>query len=237
MTARSPTKPQLSGNLAIIPAAAVFDLRLIHADIRVLAALCTYADKNGKCWPSTRTLASRTGISDRHVRTCLRNLERLDYIKTKRRPGLSSMYRIPRNWTAGVPRNPTAGVEPNPGTGVPEPRNPTAGDPGTGLPPNGNKNDIKNDIPPISGFEDFWQAYPSRRPHSNPKAPAKKKFEASVGGGVAPADIIRGAKNYALYVEHEDTDPKYICQAQTWLNQERWTDHQEIPADDSDVIH
>ncbi len=145
MTARPPTKPRRSGDLAIVPAAAVFDLRLIHADIRVLAALCAYADKQGRCWPSTPTIASRTGISERHVRTCLRNLERFEYIKTERRPGLSSMYRIPRNWAAGVPRNLTAGVEPNPGTGVPEPRNPTAGDPGTGVPPNVIKNDIKND--------------------------------------------------------------------------------------------
>ncbi len=145
MTARPPTKPRRSGDLAIVPAAAVFDLRLIHADIRVLVALSTYADKQGRCWPSTPTIASRTGMSERHVRTCLRNLERFEYIKTERRPGQSSMYRIPRNWAAGVPRNPTAGVGPNPGTGLPEPRNPTAGDPGTGLPPNVIKNDTNND--------------------------------------------------------------------------------------------
>ena len=65
----------------------------------------------------------------------------------------------------------------------------------------------------------------------------KKKFEAAAGGGVAPADIIRGAKNYALYVENESLNRKYVCQAVTWLNQKRWTDHQETPADDSDVIH
>ena len=230
MTARPPTKPRRSGDLAIILAAAVFDLRLIHADIRVLAALSTYADKDGKCWPSEPTIASRTGISERHVRTCLRNLERFEYIEIERRPGLSHMYRIPRNWTAGVEID-------TPELDCRGPRNPTAGDPGTGVPPNDIKNDTKNDIPTISGFEGFWRAYPSRKPHSNPKAPAKKKFEASVGGGVAPADIIRGAKNYALYVEHERLNPKYICQAQTWLSQERWTDHQETPADDSDVIH
>ncbi len=76
MTARPPTKPRRSGDLAIVPAAAVFDLRLIHADIRVLTALSAYADKQGRCWPSTPTIASRTGMSERHVRTCLRNLER-----------------------------------------------------------------------------------------------------------------------------------------------------------------
>ena len=64
MTARPPTKPRRSGHLAIVPAAAVFDLRLIHADIRVLTALSAYADKQGRCWPSTSTIA----ISNRRKR-------------------------------------------------------------------------------------------------------------------------------------------------------------------------
>ncbi len=134
MTARPPTKPRRSGDLAFIPAAAVFDLRLSNADIRVLAALSAYADKEGRCWPATPTLADRTGMSERHIRTSLRNLETFDYIETEKRPGQSSMYRIPRNYTAGVPRKQAAGVEPDPGTILPEPRNPTAGDPGTPLP-------------------------------------------------------------------------------------------------------
>jgi hypothetical protein len=157
MTTRPPAKPRRSGDLAIIPAAAVFDRRLSHADVRVLAALSTYANKEGKCWPATTTLASRTGMSKRHVRTCLRSLERGGYIETKTRPGQSSMYRIPRNWSAGVADpDPGTVVPPHPGTGLPGlsrtpelecrgPRNPTAGDPGTGLPPNVIKNDIKNE--------------------------------------------------------------------------------------------
>ena len=138
------TKPR-AGAFSIIPAAAVFDCRLGHAEVRVLAALGAHADKNGRCWPSTTTLASKTGMSERHARTCLRNLENLGYVETESRPGQSSMYRIPRNCASGVPRNSTAGVEPNPGTVVPEPRNCASGDPGTVVPPNYTKNDTKND--------------------------------------------------------------------------------------------
>ena len=76
-------------------------------------------------------------------------------------------------------------------------------------------------------FENFWRAYPSRRPHSNPKKTARAKFEAAVKRGVAAADIIRASQNYAAYVEREGTDPKFVAQAQTWLNQERWTQYQE----------
>ncbi len=98
------TKPR-SGHLSIIPAAAVFDRRLGHADVRVLAALGTYADKDGRCWPAIPTLAKRTGMSERHARACLRNLETLGYVETESRPGQSSMYRIPRNCASGAPRN------------------------------------------------------------------------------------------------------------------------------------
>ena len=76
-------------------------------------------------------------------------------------------------------------------------------------------------------FEEFWRTYPSRRPHSNPKKTARTKFETAVKRGVAAADIIHAAENYAAYVEREGTDPKFVAQAQTWLNQERWAQYQE----------
>ncbi len=215
------TKPR-SGNLSIIPAAAVFDCRLSHADVRVLAALGAHANKNGRCWPATTTLANKTGMSERHARTSLRNLENIGYVVTESRPGQSSMYRIPRNQAAGV--------EPNPGTILPEPRNQAAGDPGTVLPPNDIKNDTNNDtVAPLAAeqFEVFWQTYPSRGRHSNPKKPARAKFDAALKRGIAAADIIRGAQNYAAYAQREISNPKHIAQALTWLNQERWTEHQE----------
>ena len=91
-------------------------------------------------------------------------------------------------------------------------------------------------------FATFWQSYPSRRPHSNPKKPALAKFEAAVKKGTPPEEIIRGAKNYATYVRREQIESKYVAMAQTWLNQERWTEYQSAmsaseTAYDSDVIH
>ena len=230
------TKPS-SGHFSIILATAIFDLRLSHADVRVLAALGAYADKNRRCWPATSTLANKTGMSERHARTSLRNLENTGYVETESRPGQSSVYRIPRNYTAGVPRNQAAGVEPNPGTILPEPRNQAAGDPGTVVPPNSTKNNTNNRITDHTvaslsamQFESFWRAYPSRRTHSNPKKPAQAKFEAALKHGAAAADIIRGAEHYAAYIEREHTNPKYVAQAKTWLNEERWTQYHEEAA-------
>jgi hypothetical protein len=47
--------------------------------------------------------------------------------------------------------------------------------------------------------------------------------------GIDPAAIIRGAEKYRAAIERASTDPRYIAQAITWLNQERWNDHQEAP--------
>ncbi len=79
-------------------------------------------------------------------------------------------------------------------------------------------------------FDVFWRAYPSRGRHSNPRKPARAKFEAALKRGTVTADIIRGAENFAAYVEREGTDPKFVPQAKTWLNEERWAQYQEEAA-------
>ena len=72
-------------------------------------------------------------------------------------------------------------------------------------------------------FTEFWNAYPSRRPHSNPKKPARAKFIAAIKA-TDPQTIIAGAKRYADYVSVHVDDPQKVAQAVTWLNQERWED-------------
>ena len=80
-------------------------------------------------------------------------------------------------------------------------------------------------------FDEFWRVYPGRKPHSNPKKTARQKFELALTRGASVADITRGARNYAVYVERERVEPKFVAQAATWLNQERWTEYQEPPAE------
>ena len=122
MTARPPAKPPSSGNLSIIPAAAAFDANLGQAALRVLCALGAFANRQGRCWPATTTLAAELGISVRRVRICLRKLEASDYLRTEYRPGQRSTYSILRKPLD--PGTPASGVAPDPGT-------PASGDPGT----------------------------------------------------------------------------------------------------------
>lgn len=71
-------------------------------------------------------------------------------------------------------------------------------------------------------FAEFWTIYPSRGPHSNPKKPAKAKWDLAIRRGVDPEVIIAGAKRLAE--NRRGQDPQLTPQAMTWLNQERWND-------------
>jgi hypothetical protein len=74
-------------------------------------------------------------------------------------------------------------------------------------------------------FERFKKAYP-RRDGSNPWQPAEKKFKALVKTGVNPEAIIAGAAALAREEgARGNVGTKFIPQAITWLNQQRWIDH------------
>lgn len=85
---------------ARIPPAAVFDPAVTPMALRVLAALCTYIDQDGKCWPSVGTLSERLGegYSPRMVQRHLRALEDAGWITTEVQPNgvgkSSNIYRV-----------------------------------------------------------------------------------------------------------------------------------------------
>lgn len=74
-----------------------------------------------------------------------------------------------------------------------------------------------------SRFSEFWEAYPSRSPHANPRKPAESAYKSAVRRGAVEQDIIDGAAAYAGYCLNEITDRQFIAQATTFLNQERWS--------------
>lgn len=78
-------------------------------------------------------------------------------------------------------------------------------------------------------FEKFWCIYPSRYPHSNPKKPAREKFERKVKEGATIEGILRGAEGFAvaISVQRRQEGDRFsvrtaICQAVTFLSQERY---------------
>jgi hypothetical protein len=74
-------------------------------------------------------------------------------------------------------------------------------------------------------FDRFWEAYPSRGQHPNPKQPARLKFNAAVKHGVDPGLIIAAAESYRAYAVEQGIEcTAKVAQALTWLNQERYAD-------------
>lgn len=66
----------------IFAARAVFDGRLTAIDVRVLAALGTYSDRQGWCHPSQGTIAERCSVSRQSVITSIKRLVSFGYLQT-----------------------------------------------------------------------------------------------------------------------------------------------------------
>lgn len=78
-------------------------------------------------------------------------------------------------------------------------------------------------------FAEFWLSYPHRE-GPNPKKPARLSFDRLVAKGTDPQAIISAAQ--ALAVEHP-TPTRFVPQAVTWLNQERFADHAPVITGDT----
>jgi hypothetical protein len=75
-------------------------------------------------------------------------------------------------------------------------------------------------------FDELWSVYPKRGGASNPKKPARDKFERAVKAGADPGEIIAAARRYheiERAAGRAGTDK--IAQMVTWLNQQRWNDY------------
>lgn len=73
----------------MIVARRIYDTDLPHRAVAVFCYLCDRANKNGECWPSTRTIAKDLNMSRRTVFHALNDLEREGFIKRKGRHRVS----------------------------------------------------------------------------------------------------------------------------------------------------
>lgn len=69
----------------IIPRRAIEDERFSMSHLRVLAALGSFADRNGWCFPSTSTIAVIIGVSRQRVSLCVSDLREWGYLEVHRR--------------------------------------------------------------------------------------------------------------------------------------------------------
>ncbi len=240
-----------SGRFAIVPARAVEDQRLGNAALRVLCCLGTYADKDGWCRPSMRTMSERVGLTRPTIIEHIQQLGRLGYVETKRRERpdggcAANEYRLlfdrglfaVQTRLQGAADQPALPLSDHPTPPVGPSDTPLSGQPtphvGSGPTPKikerPNRTTLSRSVPDLDTarqFETFWQAYPHR--DGDPKKPALKLFAAAVRRSADPEAIIRGARNYAATMRANGTERRFLAQAKTWLNEERWNQHQEAP--------
>lgn len=78
-------------------------------------------------------------------------------------------------------------------------------------------------------FEDLWELWPKREGR-NPKKPARLKFIALLKKGASWQDITDGLIRFKATLVRNGTEPRFVPQMITWLNQEGWNDvESEIP--------
>jgi uncharacterized protein YdaU (DUF1376 family) len=75
-----------------------------------------------------------------------------------------------------------------------------------------------------SRFDEFWSIYP-KRDGSNPKEPARQKFDLACKRGADPQAIISAAQRYAEQQKRlGNIGSPYVKQAVSWLNAQSWKD-------------
>lgn len=177
-------------------------------------ALADFANDEGECWPSQRTLARKARCSERWVRESIAAMvaDGLIEIKAQRiGRGGRTLYLLKRG--SQFPLSEESG------TTEQEKRNS-----GASLP-------IKNRHEPSlvdawnEQFAQFWQAYPRKVA----KGAALREWARIGKSQTAPSigDLLRAIERYRTSV----SDPRFICHPATWLRQERWSD--EIAAPDT----
>ena len=83
------------GRWARVPYDAVSDPQLSHAELRVLAAVCLYVNKDtDEAWPSLTTIRAQSAVGRTAQMKALSKLVRLDYLTRRPGRGTSTTYTV-----------------------------------------------------------------------------------------------------------------------------------------------
>jgi hypothetical protein len=227
---------------ARIPARAA-RMNLGAIPFRVLIAISSFADADGRAYPGMSAIAEAAGIRRKDVPRAVAALVAYGLLKRDRSVGGSATtnYIVVFNngevsageQTAGV-RTTADRVSASQQTGCPQGSvqgvRITADQTDINRPTNRLSAHLKRRVRQqivaadviAQAFESFWRAYPSRGSHANPKKPARERFGAAAKRGVDPQFMVRAAKNYADAMHRSGTAGRYIKTAEVWLIKESW---------------
>lgn len=167
-------------------------------------ALADYANEEGECWPSQRTLARKARCSERWVREAISSMIADGWVQIVEQTlgrGGRTLYRLKAEATSSL--------EEKGGTPEQVKRNSGASAP------------LINRQEPslsVSDFDQFWQAYPRKVA----KGAAHRAWTMLCKRADAPpiGEILSAVKRYTAAT----ADPRYLCHPATWIRAERWSD-------------
>lgn len=198
----------------------------------VLLTLSLHMDEaGGSCFPSTRTVAERTGLSRRTVEKHLAAAEAEGWIRRRRGAGDRQGWRR-IEYAAALPEKVGKEIRHVAGEGgePASPRPAEGGEPrdtkvGNVVRTNSSVNSSsipsdrtrsgpgRGDYP--EAFEELWAAYP-RNPNDSKKA-GWRKYQARLRAGVSHQEMLDGVRRYAAQVEALGTEPDFVKHLKTFL--------------------
>lgn len=170
-------------------------------------ALADYANDEGVCFPSLKTLANKARCTETWCSLTIKQMveeEWLEIVEQGRGRGRASTYRLLKKTLSGLNICERK-------TLIPNAENFNSDDS-----PSIYKNHIESDI--SEAFETFWNVYPRKVA----KTAARKAFAKVMKQVDAPTikQLIDGVNRYKA----STLDPKFIAHPATWLNHGRWED-------------
>jgi hypothetical protein len=192
---------------------AQYAARAVHAYLADLAN-----EEHGyELWPSVRTIALKTRLSERTVQRALKTLVSDGYLGVlEHRPGFTTRYRFlmpdyPRQVVTPDNLSPTAGCQgrgDNPAVDAPDKLSPK---PKEGRNRKGTK--LSSD------FDEFWDRYPKKVGEGE----ARVQFERALRRATFD-EIMAGLDRYLVTLANQGTSLQHTKDPHGWLSKNRWKD-------------
>ncbi|MFJ2713019.1 helix-turn-helix domain-containing protein [Pseudomonas sp. NPDC087346] len=181
----------------------------------VLIKLADNANDQGECWPSYQHIADQCEIDRSTVRRHIKNLNEQGLLRIENREGpkgnSSNLYYLTL-WGVGTESTPV-GPESTGGVGTESTRTSHLSEPVNEPKPMGTTGSME-------GFEQFWKLYPKKKSRKDAaKAWAKLKPNEELR-----QILITALGSHCVSEDWAKDGGRYIPNAATWLNGERWHD-------------
>ena len=222
----------------------------------LLMALANFANGEGVCWPSIKSLAEDADLGERHVSAELKTLAKDGFITIVEVPGKSNHYRIhiPQGMNCGSGVRCAKGVNHSSGVnhsasrttvqGRGEPQC-TPGDEPQDTPTTLNRHKTVNE-PSVRAqaaaqprvmryspeFEEFWEAYPKKKS----KGEAFKAWNQLRPDAGLRERMIGAVARLARSSDWREANGKYIPFPASWIRDEGWEDVIEVRVEQARVV-